>query len=482
MNIYVQVEIRVRELEGRLLLALAAAERGHRVVVGDVWTSILFRPEALPPGLLHDKDLVPSTKRVDLYERLVAAGWTITSQDEEHWLNFASFDVPARKRFGAATLRLAASSFAWGPHEADALAAHYPDLAPTRVLTTGSPRTDLWRPELRDYHRALPAGVELAGRDVVLVVSNFNHALDVNPFWVRMRDKRNLFDGPEDPFEFDRYGLTAQKYLLLGEFVRAVRRLSTAHPDAVIVVRPHPIEPPSAWHDLLGPLPNVLVSSEGTLIAWIQRARAVVQNGGTTAYETAVADVPLISFVPAHVPTDGILADSPSNLLGRVAHDQDELAALVAEALGSTGRSEPSAWRSPAADDLLRRRLAPTTGTLAADRIVDAWEAAPAPAAAGQWRAAGVRTLRAHAHLRHRAATAVRAATAGVPRPGRGRGRPTDRPAPFAIAHKFPPLAQPDVDAIVGGLRRTLGRFTDVRARVIAPDLVAVEPTGRSGR
>ena len=34
MNIYIKIEVKNREFEGRLLLALAAAERGHTVILG----------------------------------------------------------------------------------------------------------------------------------------------------------------------------------------------------------------------------------------------------------------------------------------------------------------------------------------------------------------------------------------------------------------------------------------------------------------
>ena len=34
MNIYIKVEVKLRELESRLLLAMAAAEKGHEVLLG----------------------------------------------------------------------------------------------------------------------------------------------------------------------------------------------------------------------------------------------------------------------------------------------------------------------------------------------------------------------------------------------------------------------------------------------------------------
>ncbi len=280
MDVYIQMEIKARELEGRTLLALAAAERGHHVLLGNVERYLVGVPRAFPPGVFHDKALTPGRRRSRLYAGLLARGHAITSQDEEHFLALPSFDVPARTRFSEVTLSQARRSFAWGDHEAEALHARYPELA-DRVVATGSPRADLWRPELRSVHarERLPVPDD---RPVILLSSNFSAVLDVNPLWMKLRDKRERYEGPDDPVEFDYYTFTAEKLQVLRAFVRAARRLADRHPEAVVVVRPHPIEQDGAWEDLIGPDHGALVTRTGTLTAWIERASVVIQNGCTS--------------------------------------------------------------------------------------------------------------------------------------------------------------------------------------------------------
>ena len=48
-------------------------------------------------------------------------------------------------------------------------------------------------------------------------------------------------------------------------------------------------------------------------------------------------------------------------------------------------------------------------------------------------------------------------------------------PTPFRIAHKFPPITAEEVTRVTSGLRRSLDRFEDVTARLVAPDLVLFE-------
>ena len=463
MNILIQMEIKAREFEARSLLALAAAERGNTVLMGDVRRHFIARPQDFAPSIFHDKSLTPSPAKRSFFALLGAHGSLLTSQDEEHWLNFPSFDVPARRRFSAETLGMAERSFAWGDHERDALHATYPEQR-SHVVTTGSPRADLWRPELRDHHVADPLPGVAEGRPFVLFSSNFSFVLDVNPFWVRIRDKRRHYVGLDDAFEFDRYNAAAEKQQVLRDFVRAVRHLATTRPDLLVVVRPHPIEAEGAWEDLIGPVPNVLITRERSLNAWIRRATVVIQNGCTSGYETAVGGVPLISFHP-----DGILADHPVNMLGLRASTLDELDAQLDHIL-----ARPDRWterREDGATELLRRRLSSRDGALATDRIVDEWASLDLDASP-RLEIDRMMRGRRRVEMRRRAGAVRRRARAVVRSDPSGAAA---APTPFRIAHKFPPITAEEVTRVTSGLRRSLDRFEDVTARLVAPDLVLFE-------
>lgn len=460
MNLAIQMEIKTRELEARTLLALSAAERGHDVLLGDVRTHLAARPTDFAPCVFHDKSLTPSANKRRFFSLLQSHGSLLTSQDEEHWLNLPSFDVPGVRRFSSDTLALAARAFAWGEHERAALASLYPEHE-ERIVASGSPRVDLWRPELRGYHVARPLPGIAEGQPFILISSNFSFVLDVNPFWVRMRDKRRHFDGLDDDFEFDRYRATADKLLVLREFVRAVRHLATTRPELLVVVRPHPIETEGAWEDLIGPVPNVLVTREGSLNAWIRRASVVVQNACTSGWEATVSGTPLIAFHP-----NGVLAESPVNTLGLRASDITELDRRLDAILATS-----AAWwdeRDAAWKDLIERRLS-IAEPLAADVIVDEWESLTGPSA-GPWDVSRILRGRRIAALRRRAGIVKRSLGSGPLH--RNEVRTARRGPVFQTAHKFPPLVQSEVDRVVSGLRATLGRFASVDARVIAPDLV----------
>jgi surface carbohydrate biosynthesis protein len=480
VNIYIQLEIKARELEGRSLLALAAAERGHHVLLGDVEDLLEAGSSALPPGIFHDKSLTPTPNKERLLRNITGHGHALTSQDEEHFLALPSFDVPAATRFSADTLALTSRSFAWGAHERDALHERYPE-ARAKVVATGSPRADLWRPDLAAFHARHRSPISDDGRPVILFSSNFSAVLDVNPFWIRMRDKRDRFDGPEDPFEFDRYDFAADKLRVLGAFVRAVRRTAAAHPEAHVVVRPHPIEARGAWSDLVGDLPGVHVTRSGTLTSWVQRATVLVQNGCTSGYEARIGGTPVIAFHP-----EGIFEDHPVNDLGRRAADQGELALLIADALERPDAA--STWNTAEGDQVLERRLCALDGRLAADRIVDGWEQVGVHVERAPFDASAVVRARRRYLTRVSAisrAVALRDAMQDVRRrlsPSvDGASRSEAVTGAFRVAHKFPPVTSEEVAGLHAALTTTLGRFRGVKVDVLAPDLVAFVPKAQPG-
>ena len=61
MNIYISIEITLRELDSSLLLATLAASRGHQVIVSDLESIIKSMNIGLiSPGIFHTKSLTPA--------------------------------------------------------------------------------------------------------------------------------------------------------------------------------------------------------------------------------------------------------------------------------------------------------------------------------------------------------------------------------------------------------------------------------------
>lgn len=453
MNVYIKIEILARELEGRLLLGLVAAERGHTVLLGDL-TSLLSHRTWLPPGVFHDKSLTPSRRKVALHARLASTGFAVTSQDEEHGLLQTDYGAFAASRYSEETLAAASAVLAWGPHDGAHLRSRYPAAA-EKVRTTGSPRTDTWREDFRGRH----AGLRLPGidpsRPYVLFASNLS-ALNRNRFWVMLRDMRpNYFIREEDggSIEMDAYRNLAFEMAHIPRVVEMLRSLPASIPGLQVVVRPHPSEDPSAWQDILGPVEGLRVDASGILGAWLHGARALLHHGSTSALEAAAGSTPVVSLQPA-----GEQYPSFANRFGWTVTNTDELVAAVKNALlaedAAVGRAEEQA--------LLATRFAALEGRLAADRIVDVWEELDPDGRLSRPFVPARALLAATTHRRVGALkTHARQLISGE--------RP---PQPMRLAEKFPPFAMGDVHRLVEGFRRALGRFDTVEVRRVGRRLL----------
>jgi surface carbohydrate biosynthesis protein len=459
MAIYIAVEVSRRELEGRLLLGLVAAERGYDVVLGKIPHAALLAEELngwrLPPGILHLKSIASSQRIYERFDRLRAGGTLITVQDEEHGLtaqrDYAEF---GELRFPPEAVRLANRIMAWGPRDAEWLRVTYDRLRES-VVVTGSPRMDLWRPDLIESATAPPDG-----RGHILIastISPFSH----NPFWVAVLNSRigafgPGYDGDEDPKEFVEYEFMADAFQYVKHLVLAVRRLAKRHPDRTIVFRPHHFEPAEAWEALLGPYPNVIVRADGPARPWVRDAAVVIFSGSTLGLEASVAGRPGVAFMP-----DGLFVAHPVNVLGFPANDAGALADAVGAILGSTaGRHSTSE-----ANAFLASRLAALDGPLAADRIVDEWERMLTPETSGR-----VEYMPRPSVIGERVRRPLRAVRGVARRVGArrppiltGRASAGDKgPYAMEVEHKFPSL---DFDALREDARRLsnhLGRFASV--------------------
>ena len=76
MNIYLHVEISVRELDSKLLLAVIAAARGHQVIISDnSGIDRGFRSKLFAPGIFHTKCITPLDKKVNFHQALIQNGY-----------------------------------------------------------------------------------------------------------------------------------------------------------------------------------------------------------------------------------------------------------------------------------------------------------------------------------------------------------------------------------------------------------------------
>ena len=436
-RLYVPIEIAARELDAKVLLGLAAAERGMSVILG---RRLDVDSPQFAPGVYMAKNV----RGGFILDKPATFGHAVVALDEEGLVRFP--DHVQAMRLETRALTVPRILFAWGRDNAD----HWRSLTSydgRPIVEAGNPRADLLRPELRGVHDAEAEALRSRHGRFVLLNTNFSI---VNHFQTGHTSFKRA--GGADAATFRRIwsGLSAHKRALLDHFLALIGPLARAIAPAKLVVRPHPSEDQTAWRSEAARHANVEVIARGGVVPWLIASAGLVQNGCTTAIEAALLDVPTVTFRPV-VAADYDL-DLPNRFGVAVAGAAQAVEAVRAMVSDASAILEPR----PARLARLEPHIASAEGALSCERIVEG--------------------LAAHRDLlaRPRAAPVVTRAKAYA------------RLAVDAISdrtwerrynhHIFPPLSQPAVESAMGRLHRALGRFGGVRVSMLSPTLFRLDP------
>jgi len=366
MNIYLHVEISIRELDSKLLLGTLAASKGHKVIISDL-IGILrgVKSNTLAPGIFHTKSLTPSKDKTARHKLLIDKGFGITSIDEEGALNDHGYDSFAKARYSEDMIEQTQAVFGWGTEDTETLKKYYPNQA-HKIYKTGSPRADLWRKTFSDYWNSPST---LPKKPFLLISCNTGYANNVRTFGdlIEMENERGRFKRDSKYLE-TRIGRTYEDYKKIIEYINAIKYLSKNNKDYDIVLRPHPAEDIQAWKIMLHDISNVHIIRDGPINVWIKNAFAVMHNSCTSALETIIQKKPLVTYVPYEQKYNPMLA----NELGYQVRTQEELKKKINEIYNSSKlRSEREE------DDLLPFVITKKIfidNKLSIERIIDIWE------------------------------------------------------------------------------------------------------------
>lgn len=457
MFIYIKVEVFAREFRGRLLLAAVAAARGHRVVIGPPGS--IIEPLAsgkLPVGLLHEKSISPSMRRIAQMEALKKRGCYITCQDEESYGIDVKYCDFLRYRMDGRTLSLVDRFFCWGEHDYEEVLSNNRS-HDNKIVMTGNPRVDLWRAH---FQKATNSNQVDSDKDYILIPTNFGAAVSVESFWERAKKLENNGYFREGDYERWFFEKEAKRLPIIFGFVQLVRELANSFPSITILLRPHPTESAKAWECFFSGLGNVLVSKKGDIGALIKNAKMVVHNGCTTGLEAAAVGTPVVSFQPDGM-WDGL---SFANEVSIRCTRCDQVIEVMNKIVAGNDLAHDASVNS-----ILHSRLCnlDPESKLSADEIVVQWEevigSENAPKLANVQKTCG--------DIKHPQNTAL-LRVKKCARDFLGSYRKAER------IQKFPDVAVRDVEEMLSEISHGTSRFSNLVVSQIAPNTFLVKQKG----
>lgn len=367
MNIYLSIEIVVRELDSKLLLGTLAAAKGHHVILSDLESIEKgISKGVIAPGIFHAKSLTPAVSKIARHKVMVDKGFKISSIDEEGGLDIHGYDEFAKTRYSEQTIKQSSAVFGWGSEDVDTLKQLYPKYS-SKIFKTGSPRADLWKSLFSQYWnvpRKLPA------RPFLLVSSNMGLINNRQPFYelVKIKKSSGYFERDSKLFKED-FSRAAEESLKISEFIEAIQYLSNNNKEYDIVLRPHPLEDIEAWSFYLDGIPNVHVIREGSINAWVNNAFAVMHNGCTTAFEASVSNKPVITYAPLKL--KHVL--NPPNEIGYLIESKEKLLEKVNDIFDNI-KSNDSKESGLKINEKMDKKIYLDDNQLAAEKMIKIWE------------------------------------------------------------------------------------------------------------
>jgi surface carbohydrate biosynthesis protein len=312
-EVMLPIEIKRRELTGKILLSLRLAKRGHSIFLGsmDQYTAI----DQIKPDVCFDLSAVNREGRRSRLRRLKQCGVTTIILDTEGSA-FGELDN-FRPRVSNEILRYTDFYCAWGSKSADIALDEKKD-SDTKVRITGNPRFDLLQEPIRQVYFSEAENIYKKYGDYILFNTNFsiNH-VDID------HNKQFALTDPTKKYK--------KQSILIGEFISAIGVLSRELTDHSIVVRPHPSEDSSLYQRLLNPYENVFVEKKGEVRPWIMASDAVIHNSCTTGVTSALLGTPVFAYIPQDITLSSI-----PNEVSRKCYTLSELTEEVTAAANST--------------------------------------------------------------------------------------------------------------------------------------------------
>jgi len=314
---YLPIEVKVRELDQRLHLAMTLVEKGFTVVIGKkggVNRNMFSQSNTF---IYFDKGLSQGDK--SFFKAIKAANGLIVGIKEEGMFNNLDVNIQEFKdNYNNSVAQLFSLIFVWGKRSKKIIENHCLKINNPNLIVTGSPAIDLLNENLINYYYKLRDLNYKIEPGYILVNTNFARANGyLNYSLVKFYNYKNkkLYNKKTGSYlflesEYKKSKIFEEKVFL--EFLNMIETLVKSFPKKNIIICPHPAENIKIYQEKFEKFNNVKINKEGSSKEWIVGAESVIHHDCTTGVEAFLAKKNVICFSPH--PNENLVSQIPQNV------------------------------------------------------------------------------------------------------------------------------------------------------------------------
>lgn len=275
--IYLPVEIKVRELDAKLLLAYYAVKENYRVIIGE-HRIVEIASVYYPNGIFFSKGY-PNHYRKRVISNAKKEDHILVELDEEGLIIYDESKY-LTERMNVEFLEDIEQEYCWGNFQKEMIGTAYPQCKKNCYIT-GHPRFDLLNKKFRSLYNDSVLRLQNKYGDFILIntrFTNYNHFSGMK--------NENL--EPNTAYIKDLYY----------SFIRMIKDLAEKYPSLNFVIRPHPGENLTSYQKAFSRNSNIFVIREGNVVNWILASNLIIHNGCTTGIEAFLLEKPVLTYLP----------------------------------------------------------------------------------------------------------------------------------------------------------------------------------------
>ena len=291
--LYIPLEIVVRELDGKALLAFEAVLRGWKVIICSK-RQFFNNIDKLPAGHVIIKSAVPN--ELKQIKKIRNSGHKIFLLDEEGVVTYDIF-LKGNYRYNEDTIKLIDAFFFWGQKQHRIFSESYPKFQ-NIGFNTGAPRYQFWKTKAQSFYKNEIDNLRREYGKYILFNTSFgiaNNYLSGEGLQSSYNDMSNVANPELRQFLEDQHDIN---YIAYKEYLQFIEELAVEFNDINIIVRPHPSESERTWQEFSKKLSNVKIVYSEAVTPWIAASEVMIHFKSTTSIEANVMGVPVVTYLP----------------------------------------------------------------------------------------------------------------------------------------------------------------------------------------